>query len=79
MYGNGAKIGIVVIARVLRRIQLVQAVGRTVWTVAVVGSTARGSVAHPIATTTRRLTTTVFLACASSSPSNIQMAQPFLI
>ena len=78
MFMNGAKIGIVVINRVLRRILLVQAVGRTVCAVAVVGTTARGTVAHPIAAS-RSLTTTVILACASSSPSNIQMAQPFLI
>ena len=70
MYMSGVRIGMVVIAAVLRRIRQVLLVGLSACFAAAAGAASPGTAAHPIATILGLTPATAISACASPSPSN---------
>lgn len=70
MFLSGVRIGLLVIAAVLRRILQVLLVGLTACFAAAAGTATLGTAAHPIASAMGLATATTVTACASPSPSN---------
>ena len=73
MYSNGVATGMEVIANPLKPIQKVPIVGRTACSVAVAGTTSRGTAACRVVTTAARRSVTATSACALPSEVNFSL------
>ena len=79
MFGSGVKTGMAVIVALLRRIQQVQLVGRSVWTVVAVGTIQPGTVVLRTVTAALLASATTVWGFAWSSPSNDFSFRPKLM